>query len=59
MSGPKQTAEAAAERQAAADRRARRLRAVARILVIYGLLAGGAVIFTLPFVWMVGTSFKV
>ncbi len=31
----------------------------ARLLMIYGLLLGGAVIFSLPFVWMVGTSFKV
>lgn len=40
-------------------RDARRLRSLARILVIYGLLLGGGVVFSLPFVWMVGTSFKV
>jgi ABC-type glycerol-3-phosphate transport system permease component len=27
--------------------------------VIYGLLLGGAIIFSLPFAWMIGTSFKV
>ncbi|HIE10275.1 MAG TPA: carbohydrate ABC transporter permease [Kiritimatiellae bacterium] len=43
----------------ARDRRSRRLRTAARILVIYGLLAGGALVFSLPFVWMVGTSLKV
>jgi len=48
-----------AERLAALDRRSRRLRTAARVLLIYGLLAGGAVVFSLPFVWMVGTSFKV
>ena len=37
----------------------RRLRALARALVIYGLLLGGAVLFSMPFVWMIGTSFKV
>jgi ABC-type glycerol-3-phosphate transport system permease component len=31
----------------------------ARALLIYGLLLGGAVVFSLPFVWMIGTSFKV
>ncbi len=31
----------------------------ARILFIYGLLFGGAVVFAIPFVWMVGTSLKV
>lgn len=40
-------------------RDARRLRALARVLVIYGLLLGGAILFSLPFVWMIGTSFKV
>lgn len=40
-------------------RDARRLRALARALVIYGLLLGGAVLFSLPFAWMIGTSFKV
>lgn len=38
---------------------ARRLHAVARVLMIYGLLLGGAILFSLPFVWMIGTSFKV
>ena len=33
--------------------------AVARALLIYGLLIGGAAIFSLPFIWMIGTSFKV
>lgn len=33
--------------------------AAARILIIYGLLIGGAVAFSIPFVWMVGTSLKV
>lgn len=37
----------------------RRLHSLVRVLVIYGLLIGGGVIFALPFVWMVGTSFKV
>lgn len=41
------------------DRLARRARALARVLVIYGLLLGGALVFTLPFLWMIGTSFKV
>ncbi|HMP76885.1 MAG TPA: ABC transporter permease subunit [Kiritimatiellia bacterium] len=40
-------------------RDARRLRGLARALVIYGLLLGGAVLFSMPFVWMIGTSFKV
>jgi len=30
-----------------------------RMLFIYGLLIGGAVVFAIPFVWMVGTSLKV
>ena len=33
--------------------------AILRALLIYGLLIGGAAIFTLPFAWMIGTSFKV
>ncbi|MCO6400526.1 MAG: carbohydrate ABC transporter permease [Verrucomicrobia bacterium] len=41
------------------SRDARRLRALARILIIYGLLLGGGILFSLPFVWMIGTSFKV
>jgi len=32
---------------------------IARVLLIYGLLLGGSMIFALPFVWMIGTSFKV
>ena len=32
---------------------------MARVLVIYGLLIGGAAIFSIPFVWMIGTSLKV
>jgi ABC-type glycerol-3-phosphate transport system permease component len=28
-------------------------------LVVYGLLLGGSLVFVLPFVWMLGTSFKV
>lgn len=35
------------------------LKATARWLLIYGLLLGGSIIFSLPFVWMIGTSFKV
>ena len=35
------------------------LKATGRWLLIYGLLLGGAIIFSLPFVWMIGTSFKV
>ncbi len=35
------------------------LMATGRWLLIYGLLLGGAIIFSLPFVWMIGTSFKV
>lgn len=37
----------------------RALKATLRWLIIYGLLLGGGIIFSLPFVWMVGTSFKV
>ena len=37
----------------------RRLARLSRALLIYGLLLGGAVIFALPFAWMIGTSFKV
>ena len=37
----------------------RRMRAMARALLIYGLLLGGAFVFVIPFAWMVGTSFKV
>jgi len=33
--------------------------AILRAVLIYGLLIGGAAIFTLPFAWMIGTSFKV
>lgn len=38
---------------------ARRLAGLSRALLIYGLLVGGAVVFALPFAWMIGTSFKV
>ena len=41
------------------DKWARRAFGSARVLVIYGLLLGGAVVFSLPFVWMIGTSMKV
>jgi multiple sugar transport system permease protein len=41
------------------DKWARRALGSARVLVIYGLLLGGAVVFSLPFVWMIGTSMKV
>lgn len=34
-------------------------RPMASALLIYGLLLGGASIFTIPFIWMVGTSVKV
>lgn len=44
---------------ARADLWARRSLRTARVLTIYGLLLGGAVIFSLPFVWMFGTSMKV
>ncbi|HOW96508.1 MAG TPA: ABC transporter permease subunit [Kiritimatiellia bacterium] len=37
----------------------RRLAGLSRALLIYGLLVGGAAVFALPFVWMIGTSFKV
>jgi len=47
------------DRDQQAARRARRLAAVARVFIIYGLLFGGGVVFTLPFIWMIGTSFKV
>ena len=32
---------------------------IARTLLIYGLLIGGAAVFAIPFVWMIGTSLKV
>jgi hypothetical protein len=35
------------------------LLATGRWLLIYGLLLGGSIIFSLPFAWMIGTSFKV
>ena len=38
---------------------ARRMRETARLLLIYALLAGGSMVFALPFVWMLGSSFKV
>lgn len=41
------------------DETARAARRVAGRLVVYGLLLGGALVFVLPFVWMLGTSFKV
>ena len=47
------------DEEAKQARDARRLRGLARALVIYGLLLGGAVLFSMPFVWMIGTSFKV
>ncbi len=53
------TATHSVEADAKQAREARRLRAIARVLVIYGLLLGGAILFSLPFVWMIGTSFKV
>jgi len=37
----------------------RRVFGLARALTIYGLLIGGAAIFSIPFVWMIGTSLKV
>lgn len=48
---------AAGESAGAVARRG--LARLARVLSIYGLLLGGAAVFALPFVWMVGTSFKV
>lgn len=44
---------------AQADLVHRRLAGLSRALLIYGLLLGGAVVFALPFAWMIGTSFKV
>ena len=41
------------------DAAKRRAAGIARTLVLYGLLVGGSAVFTLPFLWMVGTSFKV
>jgi len=32
---------------------------LSRVLLIYGLLMGGALVFSIPFVWMIGTSLKV
>jgi len=37
----------------------RRVLSIARVLFIYGLLIGGAAVFSIPFVWMIGTSLKV
>jgi ABC-type glycerol-3-phosphate transport system permease component len=48
-----------AARQARTDLAGRRALRTARVLMIYGLLLGGAWIFSLPFIWMIGTSFKV
>lgn len=48
-----------AQASAKADKAARRATRLARILVLYGLLVGGSAVFTLPFLWMIGTSFKV
>lgn len=45
--------------EAQAELWAMRSMRMARVLTIYGLLLGGAVIFSLPFVWMIGTSMKV
>ena len=45
--------------QARADQWSRRMLGTARALMIYGLLLGGALVFSLPFVWMAGTSMKV
>ena len=41
------------------DATMRRLYAIARVLIIYGLLIGGAAVFSIPFIWMIGTSLKV
>lgn len=35
------------------------LRATTKWIVIYGLLIAGSIVFSLPFIWMIGTSFKV
>ncbi len=48
-----------AHKQASRQRTARRAAEVGRILLIYGLLIGGSIVFVLPFLWMLGTSFKV
>ena len=45
--------------QARADKVSRTFLGATRGLTIYGLLIGGSIIFTLPFIWMIGTSFKV
>ena len=37
----------------------RKLLTLARALTIYGLLVGGSIVFSLPFLWMIGTSMKV
>ena len=37
----------------------RRVAGLLRAILIYGLLSAGSVVFTLPFLWMVGSSFKV
>jgi multiple sugar transport system permease protein len=44
---------------ASRQRTARRATEVGRVLLIYGLLIGGSIVFVMPFLWMIGTSFKV
>jgi multiple sugar transport system permease protein len=45
--------------QARQARKARCCLAMARTLFLYGLLVGGSAIFSIPFLWMIGTSMKV
>ncbi len=49
----------AAQARGRRDRAGRRVRGVARAVILYGLLAAGSLVFALPFIWMVGSSFKV
>lgn len=37
----------------------RRLRSILRAVFLYGLLLAGSAVFALPFIWMIGSSFKV
>lgn len=48
-----------AHRTASRQRTARRAANLGRVLFVYGLLIGGSTAFVLPFLWMLGTSFKV
>lgn len=37
----------------------RRFRSILRAVILYGLLIAGSAVFALPFIWMIGSSFKV